>query len=468
MVSIDTQLSGLREARQTRQARLKELDDARESRGEGAAFTDEERTEVKTLTADVRNLDDQIEVKEALSTQMRTARPLDSEIVARGMGGAPSFAPYGYVKRNDPDDKFKGQAEVRRIIARALAQINAKNGVYLRPSEIAEARWGKTNPQLVSVMKANEVAGAGETSGSAWAELVQADGRFTGDFIEFLYSRTVYDQLPLRQIPANVIIKGQDGAATGYFVGEGKGIPATVGSGSAVTLTPLKVGAISVVSNELIADSSPSAEMLVRDSLVEASSQKIDSVFLSTSAASAGVSPAGILHNLVAGGSNGNTVAHVIADINALLANFITNKYQSDLYIVTTPTNAAALGLMVNSLGLPAFANSNLTQKGGMFQGYPVVTGHNVTSNYMIMLSPSDIWRIGDSGVQVTMSQEATIEQNSVPSGDALTPTAAANTLMSMYQEESTAFKVVRRINWQLRRSTAVTYISDASYNLGS
>ena len=69
-----------------------------------------------------------------------------------------------------------------------------------------------------------------------------------------LYAATVYDKLPLRRVPANVTIKGQDGANTGYWVGESKSIPASVADFSTVNLTPLKVGAITVSSNELLRD----------------------------------------------------------------------------------------------------------------------------------------------------------------------------------------------------------------------
>lgn len=456
MKTMEMQVSDLRATRDTNAKRMEELLGLKQA--ESRQFSDEERNEFDGLKASITDLNDAIAVKEALCVEARSAKPVE----ARSHG-----ASYGFVRKADPEDKFQGQAHTRRLIARALAHISMKQGEFQSAAEIAEHRWGRTNPNLVATMKAG-VAGAGSGSGEAWAELVAMDGRFTGDFIEYLYSMTVYDRLPLREIPANVTVKGQDGVATGYFVGESKAIPASVASGSTVNLTPLKVGAISVVSNELLADSTPSAEMLIRDSLVQAASQKIDNVFLSTSAASAGVSPAGILNGLSAGGSAGNTPAHVIADIQALLANFITGKYASDLYIVTSPTLAAALGMMVNSLGLPAFPNSTLTQKGGTFQGYPVVTGHNVGSGDVIMLSPRDIWKIGDSGVQISVSQEAMIEQDSAPTGETDTPTAASATLTSMFQEESTAFKIVRRINWKLRRADAVTYIGDASYNLGS
>lgn len=146
----------------------------------------------------------------------------------------------------DAEEKFAGQNYTRMVIAKALAETDE----YRRsPSVIAEMRWGKTNPTLVAILKANEVAGGGSGSGEWGAELVQADTRYTGDFISFLHGKTCFDRLPLRVVPANIAIKGQDGAATGYWVGESKPIPASKGDFSSVNLTPLKVGTIAVCSN---------------------------------------------------------------------------------------------------------------------------------------------------------------------------------------------------------------------------
>ena len=175
------------------------------------------------------------------------------------------------------------------VIAKALAHIDENRR---SPAVIAEKRWGITNPTLVEIMRANEVAGGGSGSGEWGAELVSADTRYTGDFIEYLNSMTVFDKLGLREVPANVAIKGQDGAATGYWIGESKAAKASTVDFSSVNLTPLKVAALAVVSNELLRDSTPAAEALVRDALVEASAQRIDNTFISNTAASAGVSPA--------------------------------------------------------------------------------------------------------------------------------------------------------------------------------
>src|SRR5690606_20897101 len=231
-----------------------------------------------------------------------------------------------------PDDAFAGQSFVRRCIAQALAGLN-----HSSKEHIAEQRWGKSHPQLVEWIKA-DVTGGGSGSGEWGAELVSADNRFTGDFITYLYSQTVFDSLPLRSVPAHVTIKGQDGVATANWVGESKPIPASAQDYSSVSLTPLKVAALSVVSNELLRDSSPSAEMLVRDALVEASAQKIDTHFFSTTAASNGVSPAGILNGVTIGSSGGATEAELIGDIVGLTRPFITAKYRlANLVWVTNP-----------------------------------------------------------------------------------------------------------------------------------
>ncbi len=102
-----------------------------------------------------------------------------------------------------------------------------------------------------------------------------SDTRYTGDFIQFLYGMTLYDQLPLVEIPENVHIKGQDGEATANWVGESKPIPATEMDFSDVELTGLEVGALAVVSNKLLRTSAPSAEQLIRNALGKASGKRM-------------------------------------------------------------------------------------------------------------------------------------------------------------------------------------------------
>jgi hypothetical protein len=438
-------LKDLRDERETKAARMGELNELK--RAEGRKFTDEERGEFDSLADEIESLDDDIKVKQYHETNAATAVPVTQQ--RRGMS---------FVRKADPDDKFKGQAYTRGVIAKIAAKLYGST-----PSAIAEHRWGKTHPQLVSWIKANEVAGGGSGSGEWGAELVSFDGRYTGDFIEFLYGRTVFDKLALREVPANVTIKGQDGEATGYWVGESKAIPNTPGDFSTVNLSPLKVGALSVVSNDLIRYSTPAAEQLVANMLSEASAKRIDQTVFSATAASAGVSPAGLLNGLSALVTTGTDQAAVLSLINTLYAPFISAKNSSGLTFVMNPSQAKAISLLVTSLGNPAFPS--ITGNGGTLMGDPVVVGDNIDSSQVILLKATDIYKIGDTGVEVSVSQEASIEQRSDPSGATDTPTGVNVTgFTNMFQEDSTAIKIVRHINFAKRRSTAVAYTDTADF----
>lgn len=437
---------------QDRQAALMSL-----AGGEGRTLDDEEEKEFDSLTTEVAKISQHVKrLKDLEAADAGAAAPVPAAIRAPGARLAPAI----HVRNiKDADEKFAGQMFTRRAIARALSYIDPDRR---SPGDIAAERWGKTSPQLVEVIKAG-VAGGGTGSGEWGAELVQADARYTGDFIEFLYSKTVFDKCGLFNVPPHVTIKGQDGTATGTWVGESKSIPVSAQDYSTVSLTPLKVAAISVVSKEILKHSSPAAEELVRNSLVNACAQRVDTTFVSTTAASAGVSPAGILNGLTSLGSNGYTEANLRQDIAELYAPFIAAKYDTmGFVLVMHPSLAKSISLMVNALGQTSFPT--ISAEGGTLFGDKVVTGHNVTSSHIILLDPRNIWRIEGDGIEVSVSDQATLEQDTAPAGASDTPTAASATIMSMFGTDSVAFKVVRPINYAKRRTTAVAFIADAGY----
>lgn len=449
-MNLQEQLRQFRQKRNEADERQKSLmetagDEGRTLDADETSEYDGLETEIKHIDQHVKRLEKMVE-RETPSTDPDNKKP-----------GGPTII----VRKTDVEDQFKGQAFVRRVICRTLAQLG---GYEETASQIAEKRYGKTNPQLVRVIKAGVAGGSATGAGSdSWgAELVDADARYMGDFIEFLAGMTVYDRLPLREVPANIRIKGQDGIGTGFWVGESKAIPASAMDFSAVDLDPLKVAALTVVSKELLRDSSPAAEALVRDALGEASAQRIDTTFLSTDAAVAGVSPAGILNGVAGKTSSGIDSAGVRDDIAAMYGDFLTAKNASGLQLVSTPSLAKAISLQTNALGQTEF--EGLGADGGTLLGDPLVTGDNVGATHFILLKPSDIWRIGDTGVEVSLSMDATIEQDDAPTGDAEAPTAASANLVSMFQTENVAFKVVRSINFAKRRAHAAQFVSDAAY----
>jgi len=418
---------------------------------DGATLDAEQEEAFDGNQADIDAIDKHlVRLRQAEKTLAAKAAPAKGQTSAEGNA---SRSPQIIIK-GDQDEAFEGQNYTRLVIAKTLARLDGVSA-----DGIASRRWGKSCPQFVQVVRA-AVAGGGTDSGEWGAELVHID-RYTGDFIDFLYSRTVFDKLPLREVPANINIAGQDGAATGYWVGQSKSIPLSKADFMDVNLTPLKVAALAVVSKELLRDSSPAAERLVRDALVNASAQRVDQTFLGTAAAVSGVSPAGILNGVTAGTSAGSDIEGVIADVKALYASFISANNADDLQFVTTQSLSKALGLIQNALG--NFAFPGLSANGGTLLGDPLAAGGNVGAGDLILLKPSDIYKIGDRGVEVSLSTEAAIQMDNAPNGDTDTPTANTS-VVSMFQTDSVAIKVVRPLNFAKRRASAVAYIGDADY----
>jgi hypothetical protein len=460
MKSISEQVKDLENTIAAKAASMKAVMQkaADDGRSTDAAESEEFDTldgEIKALTDDLRRMKRMEELAASATPVVATSTKTGSESRAPACGT--QAGPTIIVAPKDAPEKFKGQNFTRMIIAKAVGRMDDRS-----PLAVAMQRWGKTNPTLIAIMKANEVPGGGTESGEWGHELVNANTQYTGDFIEYLYSMTVYDKLPLRVVPANVMIKGQDGAATGYWVGESRAIPATTVDFMNVSLTPLKVGALAVVSNELLRDSSPAAEGLVRDALVEASSQRVDLTFMSATAAVSGVSPAGILAGVAPLSSDGTDAGGLRSDIKSLYAAFLAAKNATNLWLVMNPSLAKSIQLMVNPLGQPEFGGINST--GGNLLGDNIVVGDNVPGGVVALLKPSDIYRIGDTGVEVSLSKDAMIEQSTAPTGRTDTPVAASQYFNSMFQTESTAIKVVRSINFAKRRSSAVQWINDADY----
>jgi len=450
MKTLQEQLAELNEARSNKAARMSEIAESIKQK----SSTVEDNAEFDQLVAEIEALDSDVRMKQAELFNSQTAVAPKPAV---------KTAPTVIVKRQDPDDKFVGQSFVRQVIAKAVAQLDG-----VSPIAVAEKRWGKTNPMLLDVIK-TAIAGHGSGSGEAGAELVAADTRYTGDFIEYLHGMTVYDRLPLREVPANVQIKGQDGAATGYWVGENSAITGSAQSFSSVNLAPLKVAALAVVSNELLRDSSPAAEALIRDALAEAISKCVDDTFLSADAAVSAVSPAGILNGLSADSASGTDADALRADIKTLYADFIAAKTASGLYFVMNPALAKSIQMLYNALGQPEF--SGINANGGTLLGDTVITGDNVASDDLILVNPREIYKIGDMGIQVSISREATIEMSTTPANESEGGTTMASNIVNMFQTESTAIKVVRPINFQVRRtgSYCVGYVGDGAYdNSGS
>lgn len=357
-------------------------------------------------------------------------------------------------------DKFLGESWAKINMARITAAILGQEGNQVAvPQLLAQLYPGR--PELSRLAAAQQrfraagVEGGATLSGEAGAELLATDATYTGDFIEFLYSQVVFDQLGLRDVSADITIKGQDGAFTGYWVGEKRSVPASIGSFSDVTLRPLKVAGLTYLSKDLVKRSAPDALMLFRDGVVEAIAQAVDTKFFSTDAASANVSPAGILQGITGVASVGGRVQDVYTDLAYLTGIFVTAKQRGELKLVSNKIVANQLAHLLNPMTF-AQAFPTVSKDGGTINGTKYLAGENVIAGNLLLVKPSDIYKVRDTGVEVSLSTDATIEADTAPTGEGVTPTAQSASMVSMFQTEMVAIKAVRDITWAMRRSSAI------------
>lgn len=469
------QIADLQATREAKSARLgeiteKTLEDGRtKDAGEREEF-DTLKDEIKALDAEIADLQDMEEINKS------TAKDVVSE--SRKKAEAPARA----VQRASVEVKNTEKLEPGIEFARyAMCQLAAKGSPHMA-LQLAKNHYPQnervvkalelqaTGARLGTLMKATVEAGT--TLDTDWAAPLVDYQNFAGDFVEFLRPRTIIGQFgsgsvpSLNRIPFNVRIAGQTSGGNAYWVGEGAPKPLTAFDFTATELRWNKVAAISVLTDELIRFSSPSAERLVRDALAGAVIERIDIDFVDpTKTAVNNVSPASITNGATSIPSSGTDADAVRADIQALWAPFIAarNAPRNAVYIMDS-TTALALSLMQNPLGQSEFPG--ITMNGGTFMGVPVIVSDYlpVTSagSMVVLVNASDIWLADDGQVTIDTSNEASLQMLDNPTNNSATGTATS--LVSMFQTNSTAFRAERYINWARRRSSGVAYLTGVNW----
>jgi HK97 family phage major capsid protein len=281
----------------------------------------------------------------------------------------------------------------------------------------------------------------------------------------------------LRRIPFRVPIGAQTSGGAGYWVGEGMAKPLTAFDFSRVTLEPLKVANIVVVTEELLRYAAIPAETLLRDQMVEALRARLDTDFIDpTKTAVPGTSPASVTNGATVVTSAGSSADAVRADVAALMQGFINanNNPAGSVWVMDT-TTALRLSMMTGPLGEPQDFARGLSMAGGTFAGIPVIVSEYVGefagspgAANVWLIKASEVALADEGGFNVDMSREASLVMDNAPvmsSGGIGSPDAPVPAQMvSMFQTNSVAFRAERTLNWQKLRPEAVQGISNVQW----
>ena len=265
---------------------------------EGETLDAEAAEAADTLTGEIKAIDDHLKrLRVVESVKANAAKPVEGvRTVEDGQAARDGKVP-AQVKANV-------QAEPGIRFARYVKCVGLAAKINRDPVAIATERYGQSDPTIVNVVKA--AVSAATTGGQTWGhQLVGDESSVFADFVEFLRPQTILGRFgangvpSLRRVPFRVALIGQTGGGTGYWVGEGKAKPLTSFAFNRTTLEPLKVANIAVATMEVLRDSSPSAEMIIRDSLAGALRERLDTDFINPAkSAATGVSPASITNGV--------------------------------------------------------------------------------------------------------------------------------------------------------------------------
>lgn len=435
-------------------------------------LNEDETAEYDLLDSEVRSIDSHLVRAKALekasvssASAVRTSvedddNPADTAAQTRSSGGAGNLITYG--KNKLP----KGTAFTRYCIALA-----ATRGVRSDALDFAR-RWKDTTPEVFASIRDNaadliqrSAMTAGTTTDSDWAEPLVIYQNMASEFIDLLRPETILGKMTaLRRVPFNISVAGKTQGSTVGWVGQGVPKPVSELKFNEVTLGSAKAAGIVVISEELAKFSSPSAENLIRQDLVDTMAQFLDEQFINPAvAAVANVSPASVLNGVLAQRitSGGATVALVSADIKSLFDLFATNNLSPSGGVwVMRPAEAIALSLLRTSQDVFAFPTINA--EGGTWFGYPVIVSnsvpHSVSGGAIIaFIKQNEIFLADEGGVRIDVSNQASLQMDSAPS-------AGAQSLVSLWQNNLIGIRAERFINWQRRRDTAVAYFDAVNF----
>lgn len=211
----------------------------------------------------------------------------------------------GNDKPLDNNDLGMTRKEIRQFsIVRAIAalanpsdrRLRAAAGFEFEVSEAAAQRYGRASSGL---MIPTDVLGVWkrDLNTSDDNELV-ATNLLAGEFIDVLRNQSSVMQAGARMLPGlvgNVAIPKKTAAATaGWIATEGNPASESEATFGTVSLSPKNVGAFTDMTRQLILQSTPAVEALVRDDLTQALALAIDKGALEGSAGSG--QPRGVLN----------------------------------------------------------------------------------------------------------------------------------------------------------------------------
>lgn len=412
-------------------------------------------------TAQTEALSAEIEIREErLGSLKRAEKALATRTVEQPDASKPAAPavrkPLGVQLREPkPEDLI-----IRAAVCNVLAFATGKD-----PIRVMEDRYRDHEATQVVVRAA--VAGATTTQSGWAAELVETA---MGAFMESLRPVSVYPRLAalgtsLSFGPGRAAIKLPARAASpsisGSFVAEGAPIPVRRLGLTSVTLSPHKMGVISVFSREIARLSNPAIEGLLRREIEADTALTIDTLLFDNVAGSS-TRPAGLTNGVTAlTPSAAGGYQAILEDIMALAAPFDAANAGRNLVLIMNPAQARLLSMTPgpNASGF-GWAQQFLNE-------FTMISSTTIPAGNVYMVDAADFATAAGDAPEFDVSEQTVLHmEDTTPLQIASTgtPNTVAAPTQSMFQTAQLALRMILDITWAMRRTGMVQWIDAADW----
>lgn len=447
-----------------REERLKHVDAmellVKTADDEERGFTDEEQTDFDSNESMIKTIDIEIGNLERM------------ELATAGSKAVPVVP----VEEKHTPATMKYNANPKLFLARQAHALFMTGGNRADAADYCKQIMGDDEMSAILKVPAKVIERAtvavGDSVTSGWASQLGTIQQANSAFIEMLRAASIVARFPGRQMEfggdSSIVIPRQTGGAKGSFIGQNTGIPVGALAFDALTLTPKKAAIIVAATNELLSKSSPSALQLIQDDIVAGTGETIDTLFVSATAVSAGVSPAGLLNGADTSASAGDTLANIDTDTKTMINNMLAaNVPMTTPVWMMNPARLNSLAHMRDGAGGKAFPEV----ANGMFGSYPVITSTNVTASEVILTDASQVIIASDYAPVLSISEDATLvlDDAGVTLGEEIdsvvaTTTVATDRIASMYQQDAVAIRLKMAIDWGHRHIKGTYLLTSVSW----
>jgi HK97 family phage major capsid protein len=227
-----------------------------------------------------------------------------------------------------------------------------------------------------------------------------------------------------------------------------------------------KMAVITSFTRELMETSTPNIDTQLRDMIGRHTSVALDTVLLDNNPATT-VRPAG-LRNGVSGltPTTGGGFNALVGDLKNLLGVLVAaNSLRNPVWIMN-PQQALSIALTQSAAGVGVFP-FKAEIEAGRLMGYPVITSPTVPATMVILVDAADFASLSGDDARFELSDQATLHMEDttpLPIGTPGTPPVVAAPVRSMFQTDSIALRMIMPMNWTMRRSGLVAWVTAVTW----